>query len=386
MRSNRRQFLGQVVCLGAAAATPHVNVRSLPFPELKAAGSPGAMGLVHGKAFATQVKHNVAFYLEYLSSRTGRDKKGLLTIAHTFTKVIAKHVPELFEEMTGIAKGARCQLDEILTVNARSDLLVLGRGKTNKIDKPLQATPGCTALALEEHVDGQPLLALGQNWDWNRALRKNSVVLRLKPAVGPRIVTFTEAGMVGKIGFNDRRLGVCLNFLRHRSDDPEGAPGVPVHCLLRAVMGCDSLEGAAQLVSRVPRCASANFLMAQYVEKDPVALDLEWTPSAIGRLHAKHGVLVHTNHFMDRVLGQNVESGNSFQRSARSERMAVDLREETRDPAERMKRVLSRGDENPVPLSRKSTQAGIVMDLGRNRLHLCVGPPHQGKWVCRPGV
>jgi isopenicillin-N N-acyltransferase-like protein len=332
------------------------------------------------------VQHNVAFYLEYLSSQTGRDEQGLLAIARTFTTVLAEHMPELLEEMTGIAKGARCHLDEILAVNARSDLLVLGRGKARRAKEPLQPTPGCTALALEEHVDGRTLLALGQNWDWNRALRKNSVVLRLTPATGPRLVTFTEAGMVGKIGFNDRRLGVCLNFLRHRSDDPAGAPGVPVHCLLRAVMGSESVEDAVRLVSRAPRCASANFLMAQYDEKGPVALDLEWTPSAIGRLQAKHRVLVHTNHFLDKILSQNVESGNSFQRNARAERLAVALREETRDPAERMKTILSQGDKNPVSLSRKSTQAGIVMDLVRNRLHLCVGPPHLGEWVCRPGV
>jgi isopenicillin-N N-acyltransferase-like protein len=388
MKIDRRQFLGQVICLGATAdvLAQHHSADSLPFPELKAAGSPGAMGLAHGEAFAAQIRHNVAFYLEYLSKRTGRDTKGVLSIAQTFSKVIGAHVPELLEEMTGIAKGAGCQLEEILAVNARTDLLVLGRAKTNRSDESVSATPGCTALAIEERVDGQRLLALGQNWDWNGALRKNTVILRLEPPDGPRIVTFTEAGMVGKIGFNTRRLGVCLNFLSHPLDDPEGDPGVPVHCLLRAVMGCNSLDDAVRLVSRMPRCASANFLMAQYDEQAPVALDLEWTPSAMGRLHANGGVLVHTNHFIDKALGRNVESGNSFQRCARAQRLAIDLREPTRDPAERVKQVLSRGDDDPVPLSRQLTQAGIVMDLGRNRLDVCIGPPHQGEWVCRSGV
>lgn len=387
MKTDRRQFLGQVSCLGAAAAVPTVpSVHSLPLPELKAGGSPGAMGLAHGKAFAARVKHNITFYLEYLSNKTGRDKKEILSLARTFTGVIAKHLPELLDEMEGIAKGAGCQLDEILAVNARSDLLVIGRGKANRTNKLPGATPGCTSLALEEDVNGQTLLALGQNWDWDNALRKNTVVLRLKPSAGPRIAVFTEAGMVGKIGYNDRRLGVCLNFLRHPSEDPEGAPGVPVHCLLRAVMGCDSLAGAVRLVSGVPRCASANFLIAQYTEKVPVALDLEWTPTATGRLRMKDGILVHSNHFKDKILGQDVKSGNSFQRNARAGRMAAELREETPDPAERMKKVLSLGDEKPVALSRKQTQASVVMDLGRNRLHLCAGPPHQGQWVCRPGV
>ena len=72
--------------------------------------------------------------------------------------------------------------------------------------------------------------------------------------------------------------------------------------------------------------------------------------------------------------------------NARAERMAAELREKTGDPSARMRQILSLGDENPVSLSRGSTQAGIVMDLSRNELHLCAGPPHQGEWVSRPGV
>ena len=394
MKTDRREFLGQALYLGAAMAMPlgRLETLSSPFPELKASGSPGAMGLAHGKTFAAQVKHNVGFYLDYLAKRNLSEKEEILSCAHGFTGVISTHFPELFEEMEGIAKGARCDIDEILAVNARSDLLVLGKKtrKGQKPQKPSRDKPGCTALALMEKMRGRSLIALGQNWDWNRALRKNSVILRLKPTHGRQIVTFTEAGMLGKIGFNDRRLGVCLNFLSHRSDDPEAEPGVPVHCLLRAVMGCDSLEGAAKLVEDVPRCASANFLMAQAVENggdnESVALNLEWAPRSVGRLLMKDGIQVHTNHFKDGILGGTVKTGNSYQRDVRAEKMAVELRGETREPAERMMQILSRGDRDPVALSRGSSQAGIVMDLSRNRLHVCFGPPHMGSWVPRPGV
>ncbi len=384
----RRQFLVQSSCLGAAVAIPIVRSETgvSPIPELKAAGSPAAIGIAHGRRFSVQVKHNVAFYLDYLSHATGCDKQRILTLANGFNSVIRDHCPALLEEMIGIARGANCQLDEILAVNARSDLLVLGRRKAVKTGRPQQTVPGCTALALEERVGGKTLLALGQNWDWKRALRKNTIILRLKPDAGPAIVTFTEAGMVGKIGFNSRRLGVCLNFLRHPSDNPKANPGVPVHCLLRAVLGCDNLADAMALVSRVPRCASANFLMAQYADQNASAWDLEWTPSATGRVPMRCGILVHTNHFKEKHLSQHVHAGNSFQRDARAEQMARALRDVTRDPAERMKTILAADDEKPVPLSRGMTQAGIVMDLGRNRLFVCAGPPRGNNWVRRPGV
>ncbi len=276
MLTNRRDFLRQSIYFGAAASLPVHGLLAQPdtglfvkppFPELKASGSPGHMGRSHGKTFSTQVKHNIGFYLGYLTKKTGSDEKEILVQAQRFAKVLTEHCPDLLEEMQGIAKGARCSLDEILVVNARTDLIVLGtkegKGKQKKQKREESQLPGCTALALIEKHRGRNMVALGQNWDWNRALRKNCVVLRLRPKKGRRIVTFTEAGMVGKIGFNDKGLGVCLNFLSHRTDDPLGEPGIPVHVLLRAVMTCDTLDAAAKLIAASPRCASANFLMAQ---------------------------------------------------------------------------------------------------------------------------
>ena len=385
MDVDRRAFLGQACCLVAGLGSSGAARRRLdpPFPELRTAGSPGALGLAHGRTFASRVEHNVGFYLDYLARRTRRDEQRLLATAGSFAPVIAEHFPALFEEMDGIAKGAKRKLEEVLLVNARTDLLVIGRHKSGSPDKNL---PGCTALALVDNVGRRSRIALGQNWDWSRALRKNTVLLRLRPDDGPKIVTFTEAGMVGKIGFNDRRLGVCLNFLSHRTDDPGGEPGVPVHVLLRAVMGCDTLAAAVDLISSVPRCASANFLMAQAAESGHRAVDLEWTPSMVGRLPIEDGVLVHTNHFKHETLGHGSTRGESYQRDVRAAKLATDLRDAEPEPCERIKRALTASDRDPVPLSKGSTQAGVVMDLSRNRIHLAFGPPHQRGWVERPGA
>ena len=117
-----------------------------------------------------------------------------------------------------------------------------------------------------------------------------------------------------------------------------------------------------------------------------MALDLEWAPRSIGKLEAEDGILVHTNHFKHSKLGGRVTTGNSFKRDVRAAQMAAELRKSTRDPAERLREILTLGDEAPVALSRGTTQAGIVMDLSRNKIHLCSGPPHQGRWVRRPGA
>lgn len=385
----RREFLGDTLLVGAALGMPigTLELGTTPFPELKASGSPGAIGKAHGRAFAVEVKHNIGFYLDYLSRKTGSEADELLSLAHGFAAVLSAQIPEQLEEIEGIAKGARCTVDEVLLVNARTDLMVLGKRKRSQKDGDVpEETPGCTALALRETVRGKDRIALGQNWDWNRALRKNSVILRLRPKDGPRIVTFTEAGMVGKIGFNDARLGVCLNFLSHRTESVEAEHGVPVHCLLRAVMGCESVEAAVALVTGVPRCASANFLIAQAGDDGAVATDLEWAPESFSGAEMEDGVLTHTNHFKAEELGGRVTESNSCQRDARAELLGVALRKKVPDPASRMREILSMGDAEPAALSRGSTQAGVVMDLSRNELWVCAGPPHRGEWVERPGV
>ena len=393
MRIDRRAFLGGAAATVAlqVALEPSALARGpRPFPELSVSGSPGAMGLAHGRAFVSQIKNNVGFYLRWLKGITGADSKRLLAVARTFTPVLARCVPHQLEEMKGIARGAGRSLDEILAVNARTDMLVVGRAP-----RP-GSKPGCTAVALSGPRGGKQVLALGQNWDWRQDLARGVVILRLKPDRGPRIVTFTEAGMVGKIGFNSAGLGTCLNFLSHGTERSDRGPGVPVHCLLREVMRCRTLEEAYKMVAWMPRCASANFLMAQHSSRSQEALDLEWTPTAVARIPMDRGLLVHTNHFKDPALAPGCpdQKGKStLNREATATRLARRLEQKIPDPVERMKKVLTCRQGAPYSVSKSSakdspsrTLAGIVMDLTRNRLHLVAGRPHRGKWVRRPGA
>jgi len=283
-------------------------------------------------------------------------------------------------------------LDRIMLINARTDVRAM-------IDAELEAeaaaVPACTSLALTGEVDGRPALALAQNWDWDPALADAPVVLRLRPDNGPALVTLVEAGMAGKIGFNEYRLGVCLNFLSHTSDALPGEVGVPIHCLLRAAMGCANLDEVERLIRSVPRSASANFLLAQHGPDGPRALDLEIAPADVAALTGSGGALIHTNHFLDPglVSGCTTVGGPStMTRQATAERLAADLAT-VRDPVSRAERILESRAELPYPISRyhnpdpnSSTLAGIVMDLTRNRFILARGAPHRSVWVDGSGV
>jgi isopenicillin-N N-acyltransferase-like protein len=376
-----------------------------PFYEIVLSGSPGADGQQYGKQLAGPIKHNIGFYLRWFERVISLPSKDALKIASMFEPVLKKQTPAALEEMRGIAKGAGVTLAEIVAVNARTDLLVMGRlakttGKkaARQLDSPLFAVPGCTALSLLGGSKKRPQLALGQNWDWRRELAGQCVVLRLRRKGAPSIVTFTEAGMVGKIGFNQHGLGVCLNFLSHRDDLSPHGFGVPVHVLLREVMQCKTLDQAVALVKKSPRCASANFLLAQQKKGNaPQMVDLEITSKRVRELRPQNGYLTHTNHFKDALLAPGCRSGKGRSTTNR-DRMASSLAKSKRNgrqhsPVRVMFEILRNRSGAPYSVSKSSvkdspsmTLAGIVMDLTGNAIHLSPGPPHINGFMWRPGA
>jgi isopenicillin-N N-acyltransferase-like protein len=393
---NRRRFVGSMTVLGAGAMLGGSRVWGsdegrLAFPELQAKGSAGELGLAHGRTFASQIQYNLAFYKQWLSQSGRIPTARLMEIARGFLPIIEEHFPAMVAEMEGIARGAKLQLDEIILINARTDVSTIVESQIQR-----EQVPACTALALFGEVDGKPAVALGQNWDWDPLLAEAPVVLRLEPDDAPPLVTLTEAGMLAKIGFNDSRLGVCLNFLSHQSDGRPGSIGVPIHCLLRAVLSCRSLDEAAEIVASSPRCASANFLVAQHGAGGPVALDLEITPDTVVVLRPDGSSLVHTNHFVSPSLADGCTSGrgpSTMTRYAAAQVLSSIAEQKETDPVTMMKEVLVSRESLPYPISRDqdadaslSSLAGVVMDLTRNRLILTNGPPHENPWIDRPGV
>jgi len=387
MALTRRRFVTTLAALGIAGCS---KAPEPPFPELTATGLPGDLGMAQGRAFADRIRMNLQFYIDWLSESGRFSVADLTAWARSFEPVLADHLPDILEEIDGIARGARLSLDEILLINARTDIRAIVAAEIAS-----EAVPACTALALTGAVDGRPALALGQNWDWDPALADAPVVLRLRPDRGPALVSLVEAGMTGKIGFNEHRLGVCLNFLSHTSDGRPGEVGVPIHCLLRAAMNCRDLDEVVALIRSVPRSASANFLLAQHTADGPRAVDLEISPDRVAALTGPDVDLIHTNHFLDpeQVPGCTTQGGPSTTtRFANAQRLAGEL-DSVRDPVQRMQRILESRDDLPYPISRhhnpdpsSSTLAGIVMDLTGDRFILARGAPHRSQWIDRPGV
>ena len=197
---------------------------------------------------------------------------------------ISAFAPELGTEIEGIADGSGLAVETIGALNARTEILAATAGECSTIACLGAMTASGSALGI-------------QTWDWHNELSDGWIVWTIEHPDGRRVETMTEAGIVGKIGMNDRGVAVLLNILGHRDDGPP--VGIPVHVLCRAVL--DRADGAVQALEMIAAAeVSASSAMTIVTDEDGGAVcTVEVSPAGPGFVTADdRGVLVHTNHFL----------------------------------------------------------------------------------------
>lgn len=324
-------------------------------------------GRQYGACVPTAIHQNVEAYLRLIEFNAGLGREAALEAAAAFGPLIETHAPDLLSEMRGIADGAGCELAEVLLLNARSELMS-GAGE-------------CTALAAVPEVTTQGQVLLGQNWDWYTAVEREPVLLRISQPQKPKILTLAEAGQVGKIGLNSAGLGVCLNFLQHADQ----GQGVPLHVILRQMLGCESLGEAIQAAYNVPRGGAANILMAH---AEGEILDLELTAADADFIYGDAGWLAHANHFESHRLRAGdtglPASMSTLARAARARRLLAAARGHVSldtyhailsDHAYGVHAICRHPDATEPPLQQSATRASLVMDLSARTMYVAAGQP-----------
>jgi isopenicillin-N N-acyltransferase-like protein len=251
-----------------------------------AAGDPFARGKQLGQATRGELDAALALYKMLLVRSTGLSWAELRDRATAFWEPIEAYDPSIAREIEGIAAGGGRRLDEILALNTRTELMY-GLG-----DAP--ATECTSMLALPPATEGGAVL-LAQNWDWRRGCAATTIAVDLQQGDRPRICMVAEAGIVGKMGFNDSGIGVVFNLLTCDAD--RGAAAVPVHVMLRGILNSRTLEEAREAVTRATRAASANVIIAS---ADGPGLVLETAPGGddqVWPVEPCAGLMSHANHF-----------------------------------------------------------------------------------------
>jgi isopenicillin-N N-acyltransferase-like protein len=364
-------------------------------PRIRVAGSARERGRQYGAQARDRVHRSVQAYREVFAYYAGWDWDTVRRAAARFEAPIAGFRPAYLEEMRGIAEGAGLDLADVLAINVRTEVMFAAKARLAPLavrtptPAPQPSAPEppaeCSAFAVVP-APGQPGATLiGQNWDWLLHARHTLIVLEVTQDDGPDFVTVVEAGLLAKAGLNAAGLGLVTNALVTEAD--VGAPGLPYHVLLRAILDCTNVTQALEVLQAGPRSSSANYLIAH---ASGAALDVEAAPGDFTRLYPLYpdqGVLLHTNHFLAPGLAPVDVSVWAMPSSAvRLQRLRAgtgshgphtldEFRALLADHADYPHSICSHPDPADHPLEQGATIASLLMDPNAGRLWLAPGNP-----------
>ena len=368
------------------------------FPLIEVSGSARERGHQHGLQARARIGLSIATYAR-LFAYCGIDWQGAQRLGAGYRGLIGDLDPALLAEIEGIAAGAGRHVDEILALNARTEILPPSYPGEPHPDRSRIAAANakagvpdwgeCTAVAVKPAQSATGTTLLAQNWDWLGAQRAALVLLRMRDAGGASCLTLTEAGMLAKIGLNRRGFGVCLNILRS-SDDGSHA-GVPVHVLLRALLERDSVADAVAFASNLSFGASSNVLCAD-ASGDTAAL--EFSPRGLEVVRGAEAALCHTNHFLAPAAAKHQASLapslstvprlariTALTRAHQGKFSSADLQRMLRDESDGYLSICRRPDPALASEVCIETVASVVMDLGERVMHIAPDVPSQVDFV-----
>jgi isopenicillin-N N-acyltransferase-like protein len=211
--------------------------------QIHAEGGPYEMGYMYGRKCAEVIRAAIETNYSITQFYTGLSPGQCLQNVQRFLPTLREQVPELCEEMKGIADGSNVSYGDIVVLNFHSRDIV----------------KGCTIFYVgrENTADGRAIT--GQTIDWTPLLKPFYHVVHLKPEKGPEVVQFTLAGILGLAGRNNRGLNVSTSILL---TSEEIQLGVPPYLLLRLAMQQESLDSAVEVLKNKKRASPFNYVFS----------------------------------------------------------------------------------------------------------------------------
>jgi len=262
------------------------------FPFFEISGTPYARGIQYGQQAASRIHAGINHYAAQIE-KLELKRAGLEAIVRDYLPVMERFDGDYVHEMRGIAKGADTAFEDIVLLNDRTEILKLASDKELRqklIDTG--ALDGCTSIAVLPEVSADGEIIHAQNWDWKMECADTSIVLCVRREGGPDVLTFTEAGALGRSGLNSAGLSLTANYLEASIDYRQ--VGVPLPLVRRKILESEHYALALHAAYVTKTSGSTNITIAH---KDGLAINLECAPDETFVTYAEHGLIVHANHW-----------------------------------------------------------------------------------------
>ena len=312
----------------------------------RAAGTPRRMGRAQGEALAEGIGSALRFYAQLARGR----ESTMAAASAPFIDAARASVPDLVEEMAGLAEGAGISFEEAAILNCMEEVWTF---------------EACTSIS-----HGAFLLHAEQ---WYAGHDSIGVVVS-EPDGGPAFVSPTCAGFLPAVGMNASGFAQGIDSLA-ASDDRIGTPRVAISRLALGATDLDAAMAAATLPGRAG--GYAHFLMSG--ERSVVVETTATTHNTI------EGADAHTNHYLaDPAVPVRAASRGS---KARLERARDLLENAPPSSLEDCARLLADHDAQPESicvhedgLEGSATVFAMACDVTTGRMLVSDGSPCLGRW------
>jgi isopenicillin-N N-acyltransferase like protein len=283
-------------------------------------------------------------------------------------------LPDLVEEIRGIAEGAGVPFDQVAAYN------LMDEQWWYDLERAPNAEPGCSVVAVADRSMGPALL--GQNMDLPASMDGSQVVLRIQAPGQPEALVLSAAGLLGLTGVNRAGLGICVNtllMLQHSRS------GLPVAAVIRGALRYERREAALAFLQSVSHASGQHYAVGDSSGVEGIEC------SAAGKaLSPSSGsALIHTNHPLanhridpvaEAALERRGSVADSKRRLAFLNKQSASIRQ-----VSDIKRVLS---DRSVPICKtptlernSSTFGSVIFELTQApRAHFCPGLPTSDQW------
>jgi isopenicillin-N N-acyltransferase-like protein len=303
---------------------------------VKLEGNYFEMGFQYGQKCRDSIRNcaKVNYFVTKYYSNLSREQ--CVKNVRSFLPLLEREVPNLYDEMRGIAQGARIGLDDIVVLNFH------GRDLAG----------GCTMVHVDKILCEGNRSITGQTVDWTPSLAPYYHVVHRRPKKSTETIQFTLAGVLGLIGKNEYGLSVFMNILL---TSEKITKGVPAYLLLRLAMEQKNLAGAVGALKGKKRASPFNYLISDSSGKacNVEASHEQFLPERISR-----GYYVHTNHCLNEPMKsadmylELRKSDETLQRNARMRYLLGELTRTKRVDLKGLLALLSDHDNHPDSICR----------------------------------
>ena len=277
--------------------------------ELPAGKSPREWGRIHGESFRGEVVALSQIRI-YLCTKVGgfRGAPEVLAAAAAHLPVLERYDPGLYEELDGIAEGAKLSPAEIVVANHYTDLRDLDPDPARWQPAPRRDDPsggaaasggaaggagslggdGCSAIFAESPTGR----LLGQTWDMHATAIPYVMVLRIPEAADrPAATVLSVTGCLGMAGMNAARVGIAINNLY----STDATLGVVWPAMVRRALQQRTAQAAREVITTSPIGSGHHYLVAD--RHDAFAIEASGTRRK--QVFSGGRVYCHTNHCLD---------------------------------------------------------------------------------------